>query len=133
MQQNKNFGRRTPANDTRPTPPWIPKLIRSAEAARTPPVPSPTTSDEVPDVDGELEEWKATRRKQRRGFREPWRTLSIALTLGFGASFWLLPDSVADVVQYVTGGLAAATFFMGLRGKSQDSAAPTPESIEPRA
>lgn len=133
MQQNKNFGRRTPANDTRPTPPWIPKLIRSAEAARTPPVPSPTTSDEVPDVDGELEEWKATRRKQRRGFREPWRTLSIALTLGFGASFWLLPDSVADVVQYVTGGLAAATFFMGLRGKSQDSAAPTAERIEPRA
>ena len=130
--QNKNFGRRAPANDTRPTPPWIPKVIRAAESERTQPLPTLPPPD-APNVDRELAEWKETRKKQRRAFREPWRTLSIALTIGFGASFWLLPDSVADVVQFVTGGLAVATFIAGFRGRGQDPSEPTREKIEPRA
>ena len=134
MQQDKNFGRRRPANDSREVrPPWIPKVIRSAEALPTPQSPLPSANEEAVDVDRELKEWNETRKRQRRTFREPWRTLSIATTLGFGASFWLLPDSVADVVQYVTGGLAVATFIAGFRIKRQKPSKPSPERIEPRA
>jgi hypothetical protein len=67
------------------------------------------------DVDRELEEWKAARKLHKRSFREPWRTLAIVATVGFGVSSWLLPDSVADVAQLVTGGLGAASFFAGFR------------------
>jgi hypothetical protein len=85
------------------------------------PVPPPSFRQppDIPgdDVDRELEEWKASRKIHKRSFREPWRSLSIVSTIGFGLSSWLLPDSVADVAQLVTGGLGAASLFAGLRAR----------------
>jgi hypothetical protein len=67
------------------------------------------------DVDRDVAEWKAARKVRKRSFREPWRSVCIAATLGFGVSSWLLPDSVADIAQLVTMCLAAASFFAGFR------------------
>src|SRR5690348_414713 len=128
MQQKRNFGRRA-ANDEPRRRPLIAKTIRPDETAPAPVVLAAPVADELPDVDRELEEWKAARKKQRGRFREPWRTLSIATTVGFGASFWLLPDSVANVVQYLTGGLALASFFAGFRGYFQRASAHPSEKI----
>ena len=130
MQQKRNFGRRPVADEPRPRP-LIAKAIRPDTTAPVPVVPSTPAMEALPDVDRELEEWKAARKKQKGRFREPWRTLSIATTVGFGLSFWLLPDSVANVVQYVTGGLALASFLAGLRGYFQRAPAPPAEKIEP--
>jgi hypothetical protein len=132
MQQKRNFGRR-PVQDEPRRRPLIVKVMRPDQTAPVPAVVAVPSSEDVPDVDRELEEWKAARKKQRGRFREPWRTLSIATTVGFGASFWLLPDSVANVVQYVTGALAAASFFAGLRGYWQRTPTPSVEKIEPSA
>ena len=130
MQQKRNFGRRPLADEPRPRP-LIAKAIRPDTTAPVPAVLSAPAIEELPDVDRELEDWKAARKKQRGRFREPWRTLSIATTVGFGLSFWLLPDSVANVVQYVTGGLALASFLAGLRGYFQRAPSPPAEKIEP--
>ena len=136
MQQKRNFGRRPVAPRPRPL---IAKAIRPDATAPVPivpvvsVVPAAPAIEELPDVDRELEEWKAARKRQKGRFREPWRTLSIATTVGFGLSFWLLPDSVANVVQYVTGGLALASFLAGLRGFFQRPPIPAAEKIEPTA
>jgi|KBSMisStaDraftv2_1062788.scaffolds.fasta_scaffold433141_1 hypothetical protein len=133
MQQKRNFGRRPVADEPRPRP-LIAKAIRPDATAPVPVVPvvsAAPTIDALPDVERELEEWKSARKTQRRRFREPWRTLSIATTVGFGLSFWLLPDSVANVVQYVTGGLALASFLAGLRSYFQRTPAMPAEKIEP--
>jgi hypothetical protein len=130
MQQKRNFGRRAANDEPRRTSrPLITKVIRSDQTAPIAIVPA--TENLVPDVDRELEEWNAARKKQRRRFREPWRTLTITTTLGFGASLWLLPDSVANVLQYVTGGLALASFSTGLRGYFRRTPMPPAERIEP--
>ncbi|HLJ52863.1 MAG TPA: hypothetical protein VKT24_05715 [Rhizomicrobium sp.] len=130
MQQKRNFGRRAANDEPRRTAlPLIVKRLRTDEPAPAAVVVAPPAADEVPNVDRELEEWKAARKKQRRHFREPWRTLSIATTVGFGASFWLLPDAVADVVQYVTGALALASFFTGLRGYWRRTPKSAPEKV----
>jgi hypothetical protein len=132
MQQKRNFGRRAVSEEPRRRP-LVAKVIRPDQTAPVPVVLAEPASDDIHDVDRELEEWKAARRKRRGRFREPWRTLSIATTVGFGVSFWLLPDSVADVVQYVTGALAAVSFFAGLRGYWRRSPTPIAEKIEPAA
>jgi hypothetical protein len=124
MPSQKSFGRRVSSQSTTArAKPVAGNIAPAAEAVRVRQVetdPAPITmsaaSDESSaDVDHELEEWKAARKLQRRSFREPWRTLSIAAAVGFGVSSWLLPDSVADVAQVVTGGLGAASFFAGFR------------------
>lgn len=117
MPSQKSFGRRATSHAAVATGPR-----RVAEQAVVPMVGADTLSsataadsEQSVDVDRELEEWKAARKSQRRSFREPWRTLTIAATVGFGLSSWLLPDSVADVAELVTGGLGAASFFAGFR------------------
>ncbi len=67
------------------------------------------------DVDRELEEWKALRKVRKRSFREPWRSVSIAAAVGFGAGSLLLPDSVAWIAQLVTAGLSLAAIVAGYR------------------
>lgn len=67
------------------------------------------------DVDRELEEWKASRKAHKRSIREPWRSLALSSAVGFGLSSWLLPDSVANIAELVTGGLGAASVFAGFR------------------
>ena len=130
MQQKRNFGRRPTADEPRRVSrPLIVKEIRTEEP---PPVATAAVmNDDIPDVDREVREWNAARKQQRRQFREPWRTLSIVTTVGFGISFWLLPDSVANVVQYITGALALASFFAGLRGNWRRAPIPSSEKIEP--
>src|SRR5262249_32118905 len=70
------------------------------------------------DVDAEVAEWNALRKAKRRSFREPWRTTSIVAGVGFGLSSWLLRDSVANITELVTGGLALAAFVVGFRPQS---------------
>jgi hypothetical protein len=111
MQRRAQFGRRAA-----PQIHHTPAVVRTAPPAEVrqlvPPEEAPSTVD---DVERELAEWKAMRKLRKRSFREPWRSVSIAALLGFGASTWLLPDSVADIAQFVTLGLSAAAFFAGFR------------------
>ena len=107
------FGRRAPLRETQPQPPPGPKLARTVRPA--PAIPSAPLADLDVEVDREVEEWNAARKVRKRSFREPWRSVCIAATLMFGVSSWLLPDSVADIAQLVTMGLAAASLFAGLR------------------
>ena len=111
MQRQQSFGRRAPTQ---------------REAPKPAPSPRPEPTDEVrpvaiaapdPDaeIDREVEEWKAMRKIRKRSFREPWRSVCIAASVGFGVSTWMLPDSVETVAQLVTTGLAAASFFAGYR------------------
>jgi hypothetical protein len=114
MQSQKTFGRRTAPQQQI----WFrssASLAPVAEAGPAPAIVPPLSEEPSVDVDRELEEWKASRRIHKRSFREPWRSLAIAATVGFGLSSWLLPDSVADVAQLVTVGLCAASFLAGFR------------------
>jgi hypothetical protein len=116
MQNQKTFGRRPQARRETPMP------LRPAAAA-----PLPWTRDTGPaladlpppdrhdDVDAELEQWKATRKVHKRSFREPWRSVSIAASVGFALSSWLLPDSVANVAEVVTTALGLASLIAGFR------------------
>lgn len=123
MPSPKAFGRRAAPHHPTASEPRAATAIApetKVVAARTiEPVAVPgltaAASEQSVDVDRELEEWKAARKIQRRSFREPWRTLSIASAVGFGLSSWLLPDSVSNVAELVTGGLGAASFFAGFR------------------
>jgi hypothetical protein len=125
MQPKRTFGRRPQREQQRPEVALAQVgSVSSVEDATQPLNLLPPPSEKAVDVDRELEEWKAARKRHKRSFREPWRTLSIVCTLGFGLSSWLLPDSVADIAQLVTGGLGAASLFAGLRGKARISETP---------
>ena len=120
MQPKRTFGRRPQREQQRPEVALAQVgSVSSVEDATQPLNLLPPPSEKAVDVDRELEEWKAERKRHKRSFREPWRTLSIVCTLGFGLSSWLLPDLVADIAQLVTGGLGAASLFAGLRGKAR--------------
>ncbi len=114
MQRQSSFGRRPQGEPqakaaARPAP---------SSEARPPPAPAELIAPALEldaKLDRELEEWKAKRKLRKRSFREPWRSVSIAAAVGFGLSSWLLPDSVADVAQLVTSGLAVAAFLAGFR------------------
>jgi len=134
MPNQKVFGRRAIAQRpaaNQPTvtnnlAPSVIALFKPTPAADTATPASPREETSV-DVDRELEEWKAARRAHKRSFREPWRTLAIASTVGFGLSSWLLPDSVADIAQYLTLALCAASFFAGFRRQGPAPTTPSPE------
>jgi hypothetical protein len=66
-------------------------------------------------VEQELEQWKEARKVRKRSFREPWRSVSIVAGLGFLATSWILPDSVAYVGQVALGVLTAGSFIAGWR------------------
>jgi hypothetical protein len=57
--------------------------------------------------------------------------LAIATSIGFGVSFWLLPDSVADIVQYLTAGLTLASVFAGMRRPESKVEEALQQRIEP--
>jgi hypothetical protein len=63
-------------------------------------------------IDDELREWKNAR---RAAFKIPWRQLSIMAGLCFGIASFVLPDSISDDLQWLLYGLAAASFYFGLR------------------
>ena len=116
MQSNKIFGRRAPREQPDQTPPSTRMKFTGRDSEPllvSLPLPD---SCEIVDLDRELKMWKVARKQRKRIFREPWRTLSIAAGIGFGASSWLLPDSVATVAQLTTAGLTAASVVAGIRG-----------------
>jgi hypothetical protein len=113
MQRQQSFGRRAPPRETLAQPGL--KLARNEEPRPEPAIAAVPSIELGGDVDREVEEWNAARKVRKRSFREPWRSVCIAATLMFGLSSWLLPDSVADIAQLVTLGLAAASFFAGVR------------------
>jgi hypothetical protein len=111
MQPQKTFGRKTrlqspPTTLRAPTPRPAPEPSA--------PIPPPLV-EHHDDVDAEVEQWNALRKARKRSFREPWRTLSIVAAIGFGLSSWLLPDSVANITDLITGGLGVASLVAGLR------------------
>jgi hypothetical protein len=134
MQPQQPFGRRAPTQRETP-PPAKPKLARAEELGPTPPRidelrpaalhamephPAPGNllhgdADPDADIDRELADYRTMRKIRKRSFREPWRSFCIAATLGIGLSSWLLPDSVANVAEWVTTGLAIASFAAGYR------------------
>ncbi|MGZ5987510.1 MAG: hypothetical protein ACXWLZ_00540 [Rhizomicrobium sp.] len=134
MQSKKIFGRRSQPELPRQTThaPAAMFLTRADSVKPTIESLPPVSDAEIPDVDRELEEWKTARKVRKRSFREPWRSLSIAATIGFGVSSWLLPDSVADVAQVVTAGLGAASFFAGIRGNWHTQSVPHSGATEPQ-
>ncbi|MGZ5959660.1 MAG: hypothetical protein ACXWLE_01090 [Rhizomicrobium sp.] len=134
MQNKKTFGRRPQPELPRQSAPTPAATFLTREDSAKPTIASlPAVSDaEIPDVDRELEEWKTARKVRKRSFREPWRSMSIAATIGFGVSSWLLPDSVADVAQVVTAGLGAASFFAGIRGNWHTQSVPHTGTAEPQ-
>jgi hypothetical protein len=80
---------------------------------------------EAPSLDRELEEWT---RARKRGFKVPWRQLSLMASLCFGIGSFVLPDSVNDNVEWLLWGLAAMSAFVWFtnrkKKKLKDSAAP---------
>ena len=111
MQPQQPFGRRPPQQRETPAP----KLARSEEPRPAPENLMKSAADLDADDDRDLAEWKAMRKIRKRSFREPWRSVCIAAVILFGLSTWLLPESVANVADLVTTGLAIASFFAGFR------------------
>jgi len=111
MQPQQPFGRRAPQQREPPAP----KPARSEEPHPVPVNLLASAAKLDADDDRDLAEWKAMRKVRKRSFREPWRSVCIAGVILFGLSTWLLPDSVANVADLVTTGLAAASFFAGYR------------------
>jgi hypothetical protein len=73
---------------------------------------------EFSQVDEDLREWP---RARRRNFEIPWRPLSLMATLCFGIASFVLPDSVNDTVQWFLYALMAASFYVGIRRRRQQS------------
>lgn len=111
MQPQQPFGRRAPQQRETPAP----KPARSEEPRPVPVNLLASAAELDADDDRDLAEWNAMRKVRKRSFREPWRSVCIAAVILFGLSTWLLPDSVANVADLVTTGLAAASFFAGFR------------------
>ncbi len=88
----------------------MPAAPPPAQVAIAPPV-----HQKVDDVDAELAQWNALRKAHKRSFREPWRTASIVCGVGFGLSYWLLPDQVANIAELLSGGLSVAAIVAGIR------------------
>ena len=95
-----------------------------AAAAAPPPIEDAIRAALIMDdpVDHEVEHWNALRKAKKRSFREPWRSFAIGTTTIFGFSMWLLPDSVADVVQLLTFALTVASIWAGWRKPADDPA-----------
>jgi hypothetical protein len=122
MQRQQSFGRRAPPQRKIPSPPPANPVFARIDEPRS--VPLISSAPEEGDVDRDVAEWKAARKIRKRSFREPWRSASIACTLGFGAASWLLPESVASIAQLVTTALGAASLYAGLRRRTVTSDSP---------
>ena len=133
MQQSKVFGRRVPASAA-PRPP-APQSRAELLAGIREPAPVQRSEDaavwppahEPPSLEQELKEWKEARRRHKRSFREPWRSVSIVAGLGFAATSWIVPDSVADVTELALGVLTVGSFYAGWRGRKTTQPSRTAE------
>lgn len=115
MQSSKAFGRR--ASSSPLVMPPIRKAFVRVVPERSEPAPltiSPADT-ETPSLDDELQDWKQERKNSKRTFREPWRTVTIAASVGFFAVAWILPDDVANIAQLALGVLTLGAVIGGLR------------------
>ena len=114
MPHSQTFGRRPP-----PAPvslPAIPKVrMAGAQPVQSAGFSQPAPEHAIEPVEQELAAWKESRRIRKRSFREPWRSVSLVAGLGFLATGWMVPDSVATVTQIALGLLSAGSFFAGWR------------------
>jgi hypothetical protein len=128
MQQSRIFGRRvslSAASPPRATKPRAPPSVETLQIA-TDSAPVLRSEDEdvllpardPPSLEQELEEWKAARKRRKRSFREPWRTVSIVAGLGLAATSWMVPGSVATVAELALGVLSTGSFLAGWRGRT---------------
>jgi hypothetical protein len=111
--QQKTFGKRSQSQ----IPPTPRRTAMSAAPlpAEIATATAPPVHPKVDDVDAELAQWNALRKARKRSFREPWRTASIVCGVGFGLSYWLLPDQVANIAELLSGGLSVAAIVAGIR------------------
>jgi hypothetical protein len=125
MQQTRAFGCRvSPSTAKRVPKPRAELPVETREIAPVPipvlhskdAVAEPPLREPVP-LELELKEWKAVRKRHKRSFREPWRSVSIAAGLGFAATSWMVPGSVADVTEIALGILTAGSLYAGWRGR----------------
>jgi hypothetical protein len=63
--------------------------------------------------DAELEAWKRARQRH-----VPWKQISLMASLCFGVASFVLPQSVNDAVAWPLYGLAAISFYVGVRKKT---------------
>jgi len=109
------FGRRTAPPADEPAPRQVfgraqPLDLRKPRDEAVIPAEMPARSLETApaeperSVEEELEEWKRARR-----FPIPWRQLTLMATLCFGAATLVLPDDVAEPVQWLLYLLTAAS------------------------
>lgn len=120
MPSSKSFGRRAPVEPT--FMPAIRKNYAPVRSVHREPVPLADTSaepgSEALAIEQEIEEWNDAHTFRRPSIREPWRSTTIAASIGFFATGWLLPADVATVVQLVLGGLTAVSLWAGWRARA---------------
>jgi hypothetical protein len=111
MQAGTSFGRKRTAPAIR-----APKPLETADQSQLArPVPIAAQTDAM---ERELKDWNRARKARARLLAEPWRSMSIAASVGFGVSSWVLPDAVQDVVQ-ITLGILMAGGLIAARRKSK--------------
>jgi hypothetical protein len=142
MQQSNVFGRRVSPSTAVQKPAPKPRAAPPVESREIAQVPSPVLHNEdapvqpplrePPPLEQELEEWKAARKRHKRSFREPWRTVSIVAGLGFAATSWMVPGSVANVTEVALGVLTAGSIYAGWRGRKTLASAGA-RTIDPRS
>jgi hypothetical protein len=110
MVQRRAFGRRGGSRDAlragskkRPLAPVSP--VSTTPVAERPAPPHR-------ERDEELEAWKRGRKRH-----VPWKQISLMASLCFGVASFVLPHSVNDAVQWPLYGLAAISFYVGIRKK----------------
>lgn len=105
MADRPSFGRRgdvetrTQARPAHPAP-----LPRVAAPPEPPPILTRAERDE------ELEAWKRGRKRHI-----PWKQISLMASLCFGIGSLVLPHDVNQAVQWPLYGLAAISFYVGIR------------------
>jgi hypothetical protein len=87
------------------------------ETSVEPSIPLSTKTDfRLPDED--KQDWKPER---KRGFKLPWRQLSIMASLCFGLASFVLPESVNDNVQWLLYALMAASLYAGFSKRRREA------------
>jgi len=121
MGNTPSFGRRVTPQRTEqtraPFTPVIPVPNMSAVLGTAPAEPIRLSAADAfsPDIDREIEEWARARDR-----RVPWRQISLIASLSFAIAWFVLPDSVNDVVDWLLLALSGASLINGVRpgGKS---------------
>lgn len=105
------FGRRTPPANSQTIAPLVPRPGR-LHTGRADPVPNTNAKlAEDRSLDDELSEWKKERRKN---YRLPWRQISLMASACFSIAYFVLPDSVNHVVQWLLLALGILSFVSSI-------------------